>query len=150
MCNRSLVFFCLFRAKQARDQMQFRNDTTSTDHDKSIFPRMRQNPLHGCSESAWLWAESESVGSFFLLTFSSEDKLEDGHKKGKCRFFSLFFFFFLGFWSQTGIWCMAQIHKGPHRANEISGRKKTIVSRTVFYACTGTADAAQTGGEFCD
>lgn len=146
MCNTSLfqtVFFCLFRAKQARDQMQFRNETTSTDHDKSIFPRMRQNPLHGCSESAWLWTESERVGSFYVLTFSSKDQLEDGHKKGKYRFF----FSFLEFWSQTSIWWVAQIHKVHYRASDISGRKKTIVRKIAFHTCTGTANAAQTGGE---
>lgn len=30
------------------------------------------------------------MGSFYVLTFSSKEKLEDGHKKGKCRFFFSF------------------------------------------------------------
>lgn len=94
--------------------MQFRNDTTSTDHDKSIFPRMRQNPLHGCSESARLGTESERVGSFYMLIFSCKGKLEDSHKKGKCRFFF--------FWGSEAKLAFGEWHQSiKFRVNEISG-----------------------------
>lgn len=44
------------------------NDTTSTDHDKSFFPRMRQNPLHGQSGRMDAASQNGRLGFFWHFT----------------------------------------------------------------------------------
>ncbi len=76
-----LLFSFLFRARQACNQMQFiyRNDTTSTDHDKVSSLVWDKTPFmvspKGWIESTSPWEVSVRVGSFHLLTFSSSEKL---------------------------------------------------------------------------
>lgn len=76
-----LLFSFLFRARQACNQMQFiyRNDTTSTDHDKVSSLVWDKTPfmvsLKGWIESMSLWEVSVRVGSFRFLTFSYSGKL---------------------------------------------------------------------------
>lgn len=80
MCNTLLVskhgYFSsfLFRARQACNQMQFiyRNDTTSTDHDKVSSLVWDKTPfmvsVKGWIKSMSLWGVSVRVGSFRFIT----------------------------------------------------------------------------------
>lgn len=90
-----LLFFFpfFFRARQACNQMQFiyRNDTTSTDHDKVSSLVWDKAPfmvsLKGWIESMSLWEVAVRVGSFQFTTFG--EKLVALIKKGKCRFWTV-------------------------------------------------------------
>lgn len=132
MCNTLLVskhgYFSsfLFRARQACNQMQFiyRNDTTSTDHDKVSSLVWDKTPfmvsLKGWIESKSLWEVSVRVGSFrFYHIWWKANSAGSSHKKGKCRF---------GLLRPNGIQCLWR--------DFTTGQKKLFI---LFYASSKNA-----------
>ena len=94
MCNTLLVskhgyfssFLFFLRARQACNQMQFiyRNDTTSTDHDKVSSLVWDKTPFMVSLKG---WIESISLrGEWAAFVWWKANSAGSSHKKGKCRF----------------------------------------------------------------